>query len=186
MPEGFGFPVGHSVWIPLRVDPSEYAPGEGLGIRVSGRLASGFDLADAQAELTVIGDRMAGAFPETHGRFRPQVLPYHLAITQEPAASILWKFTVWVSMLSLLLVVVCVNVAILIYARTATRRGEIAVRSALGASRKRIVAQMFAESLVLSGGAAAVGLVIARLGLGQARRVFEQFGELFVEAGTVV
>ena len=50
----------------------------------------------------------------------------------------------------LLLVVVCVNVAILVYARTATRQGEISVRTALGASRQRIVAQLFLEALVLA------------------------------------
>ena len=50
----------------------------------------------------------------------------------------------------LLLIVVCVNVAILVYARTATRQGEIAVRGALGASRRRIVAQLFVEALMLS------------------------------------
>ena len=57
-----------------------------------------------------------------------------------------------------LLIVLCVNVAILVYARTATRHGEIAVRSALGASRRRIVGQLFMEALVLSGLAAGVGL----------------------------
>ena len=51
----------------------------------------------------------------------------------------------------LLLVLICVNVAILVYARTATRQGEIAVRGALGASRRRIVAQLFVEALMLAG-----------------------------------
>ena len=63
--------------------------------------------------------------------------------------------------LLLLLVIICVNVAILVYARTATRRGEIAVRGALGASRFRIVAQLFVEALTLAGVAAAIGLFAA-------------------------
>ena len=55
-------------------------------------------------------------------------------------------------MVTLLLLVICAHIAILVYARTATRQGEIAVRSALGASRARIVAQLFGEALVLSAG----------------------------------
>lgn len=176
MPDGFAFPMNHRFWIPLRADPSDYERGEGPSLYISGRLAPGFDLADAQAELTVIGDRMAAAFPDTHGYFRAEVLPYTymFAGMNSNAANAFWPLTV---LASLLLVVVCVNVAILVYARTATRRGEIAVRSALGASRGRIVAQLFAESLVLSAGAAAVGLVIVKLGLDQVRSsmvAFEQ------------
>ncbi len=67
--------------------------------------------------------------------------------------------------LSLLLVVIAVNVAILVYARTAARAGEIAVRTALGASRRRIVTQLFAESLVSSGVAAVLGLMVAAIAL---------------------
>lgn len=65
----------------------------------------------------------------------------------------------------LLLVLVCFNVAILVYARTATRTGEIAVRSALGASRKRVVTQLFVEAFVLSATAAVIGLTLAGTGL---------------------
>ena len=67
----------------------------------------------------------------------------------------------------LLLVVVCVNVAILVYARTATRQGEIAVRGALGASRRRIVAQLFVEALTLAGVSAAIGIGLTAVALRQ-------------------
>jgi predicted permease len=77
-------------------------------------------------------------------------------------------------MVSLLLVVVALNVAVLVYARTATRRGEIAVRTALGASRRRIVAQLFIEALVLSLGAAAFGLALAQVGVGLGNRILEE------------
>jgi predicted permease len=72
--------------------------------------------------------------------------------------------------ISLLLVVVAVNVAVLVYARTATRSGEIAVRTALGASRRRVLVQLFAEALVLSGIAAALGLTLASIGLSVTQR----------------
>jgi putative ABC transport system permease protein len=68
-------------------------------------------------------------------------------------------------LVTMLLVVVCVNVAILVYARTATRQAEIAVRSALGASRRRIIGQLFMEALVLAAAAAVVGLGITTIAL---------------------
>jgi len=67
--------------------------------------------------------------------------------------------------IAMLLVVVCVNVAILVYARTASRQGEITVRAALGASRRRIVAQLFAEALMLAGIAAVIGVGVLTAGL---------------------
>jgi putative ABC transport system permease protein len=81
-------------------------------------------------------------------------------------------------LVSLLLVVVSVNIAVLVYARMAMRRGEIAVRSALGASRRRIVAQLFAEALVLSAGAVVVGLALTALALGWVDAVLAQVAGL--------
>ena len=168
MPDGFAFPVNHRYWAPLKADPSAYKRGEGPSIFIAGRLARGFDLAGANAELTVIGNRMAAGFPDTHQRLRPEVLPYTypFAGMSRNSSDGFWPMALLVS---LILVVVCVNVAILIYARTATRLGEIAVRSALGASRARIVAQLFAESFVLSAAAAAVGLLVVTTALDWAR-----------------
>ena len=68
---------------------------------------------------------------------------------------------------ALLLVLVCLNVAILVYSRTATRQAEIALRTALGAGRGRIVAQLFIEAFVLSAVAALAGVAIAALALRQ-------------------
>ncbi|HEX2187695.1 MAG TPA: ABC transporter permease, partial [Longimicrobiaceae bacterium] len=164
MPEGFAFPMNHRAWTPLRADPAAYERRQGPGITVFGRLAPGASLADARAEMEAIGRRTAAAFPDTHARLRPLVLPY-TALFMDGTPR--WALHVAQLLVSLLLVVICVNVAVLVYARTATRQGEIAVRSALGASRRRIVAQLFTEALVLSAAAAAVGLLAARLVLAQ-------------------
>ena len=75
--------------------------------------------------------------------------------------------------MSVLLVVVAVNLGILVYARTATRQGEIAVRTALGATRSRIVGQLFIESLVLSSLAAGVGLLLTNYGLQTGHRLMQ-------------
>jgi len=76
-------------------------------------------------------------------------------------------------MMSLLLIVVALNVAVLVYARTAARTGEIAVRTALGASRGRVIGQLFVEALVLSLGAGAVGLALAQVGVRMGNRLLE-------------
>ena len=176
MPEDFTFPVNHRYWTPLTIDLSAFKQGEGPAVFVSGRLAPGFDLAAADAELIAIGKRMAAAFPDTHGDRRPEVVPYHYPFFggSRYSADGFWPMTVLVS---LLLVVVCTNLAILIYARTATRMGEIAVRSALGASRRRIVAQLFAESFVLSAVAALAGLAAVKIGLTWAQSMLARFDE---------
>lgn len=173
MPEGFGFPLFHDLWTPLRVDPADYEMREGPALRVFGRLAAGATLEEAQAELTTIGLRMAAAFPETHERLRPRVIPYTVAVFDDFEG---WEFYVLQLLGVLLLLVICVNVAVLVYARTASRQGEIAVRSGLGASRQRIIGQLFAEGLVLSTIAAGLGLGIADLGLRQVRPVMERLG----------
>lgn len=176
MPDGFAFPVWHRFWTPLKIDLSEIKRGEGPSIFISGRLAPGRGPADANAELAVIGERMAAQFPDTHKYLRPEVLPYtyQFAGMSRSSPDGFWGMSV---LASLLLVVVCVNVAILIYARTATRLGEIAVRSALGASRGRIVAQLFAESLVLSAGSAAAGLAAVTMLLDKSRLVMAEAGD---------
>jgi len=164
MPEGFRFPVDHRYWVPLRLDPAAYEVGDGPEIWMFGRLADGVSLEQAQAELTTIGRRMAADHPATHERLRPWIRPYTHAFVGVDSPARAWEYRAVQIGLSLLLIVVAVNVAALVYARTAARTGEIAVRAALGASRRRVVTQLFAEALVLSLAAAVIGLTIADVG----------------------
>lgn len=160
MPEGFAFPLNHRLWVPLRLDPSAYAPREGPSIRAFGRLAPGVSIEEAQAELTTVGDRTAAAFPDTHRHLRPRVIQYGPHLMDDLQG---YEIPLARGLITLLLLLIAVNVSVLVVARTATRAGEIAVRSALGASRKRIVTQFFAEGLVLAAVSAATGLAIAAL-----------------------
>ncbi|WP_158508992.1 ABC transporter permease [Gemmatirosa kalamazoonensis] len=160
MPEGFAFPVSHEAWIPLRSDVLGQPPREGPDVTVFGRLAPGVSLEGAQAELAVLGRRTAAQFPSTHEHLLPQVRPY-TSTFWDPSAQempLIYSFNVFAV---LLLVLICCNVALLMFARAATRQSELVVRSALGASRGRIIAQLFAEALVLGAVAAAVGLAAA-------------------------
>ncbi len=174
MPAGFRFPVRDQYWTPLRADPSRHARGEGPEIFIFGRLAPGATTEAARAELAAIGRRAARAYPATHARLTPQLLPYTYPIDDIQNAdgrgvAMMQLFV------SLLLVVVAVNVAVLVYARTATRRGEIAVRGALGATRRRIVTQLVAEALVLSGAAALLGLALAQAALWKVQQVIAEW-----------
>jgi predicted permease len=169
MPDGFSFPTSHGFWIPLRL-PESGAEQARLGsIRIFGRLAPGATIQEARAELASIGARAAADWPETHGRLRPQVMPYVASYLEPEMVRNLYAFQ---SFLLLVLIICCANVATLIFARTATRTTEIAVRSALGASRGRLVGQWFAEALGLAVLAAVAGVSVAAVALGRGMDVF--------------
>lgn len=157
MPEGFGYPSNHAAWLPLELRESGSAPLEGGPINVVGRLAPGVTREQANAEVRVLGERAAAAFPATHEHLRPQVL----RVGWPPFGTGLEPLALTNLPVLLALIIACVNVGTLFYARTATREGEIAIRSSLGASRARIVGQLFVEALALTVVAAAVGLFAA-------------------------
>jgi putative ABC transport system permease protein len=161
MRDGFEFPVAHDVWMPLRVEALNQAPRSGPAITIFGVLAPGATLETAQAELTTIGRSAAIEQPATHEHLEPRVQSYAKLFFSAPSgedAAIFFSIYVFALML---VVLVCSNVALLMFARAATRQHELVMRSALGASRGRIVVQMFTEALVLGVVAAAVGLVAA-------------------------
>ena len=111
----------------------------------------------------------------TDEQLRPRVVPYTFAFTGDfEQGEVRWAVVLILSLVALLLVPPCANIAILIYARTVARQEEFAARCALGASRGRIVGQLFIEVLVLAAGAAGVALVLARLALGQAQVFINQ------------
>ncbi|MES2697261.1 MAG: ABC transporter permease, partial [Verrucomicrobiota bacterium] len=159
MPEGFRFPVDDQLWIPLR--PTELAREPGReALRVFGRLAPGVTLPEAQAEASTLAARTAAAWPETYAHLTPQVLPYAESVIAIPAQGRAGIYALYL-LAALFLVVVCGNVALLIFARAATREKELLVRTALGATRGRIVGMLFLEALVLAIIAAAMGLAAA-------------------------
>ena len=169
MPEGFAFPSAHELWLPLRTDPTSVAPDEGPSVTAFGRLAPGASMAEARAEFAAIQARLAAAHPDTHGGVRGAVRPYARGILGLPGSlsdRLMSTFVLsWNLPLLLFLVLVCGNVALLLFARAAAREGELVVRSALGAGRRRIVGQLFAEALVLAGAGAGLGLGLAAYGL---------------------
>ena len=161
MPQGFLFPYRDHLWLPFRARAADYDWGSGPEIWIFGRLADGIGIERARAELAPIGLRTAADHPETHEHFRPEVVPVTWAFTGMRAS---FAQIMPVQLIALLLLAVaCGNVGTLTLARTASRSSEIAVRSAIGASRSRIISQLFIEALVLSSIAGGVGLLLGNL-----------------------
>jgi predicted permease len=162
MPRGFKFPIDHQFWVPLADGSLKYARWEGPAIYMFGRLAPGVTIDRAQAEFAARAQRTAEVHPRTGQTLRPVVVPY---TREQLDPFMLWMLRAGQLLVGALTLVVAVNLAILVYARTVSRLGEIAVRSALGASRNRILAQLFIEALTLALVGAAAGLGLARYAL---------------------
>jgi predicted permease len=163
MPEGFRFPLAHGFWVPLRLDPLNYPRQQSPVVRVFGRLSPGATLEAAQPELTVLGATAATAFPDTHAHLKPRIVPYIDSIFSGFSADSVTEVSGGNLLSVLLVLLVCGNVALLMFARAATRENEILVRTALGAGRGRIMGQMFVEALVLAMVAALVAVTFAQL-----------------------
>lgn len=167
MPAGFSFPARERIWAPLRVSGAALAPRTGPSVAVFGRLAQGASMKQALVELGAITGRIAADNPQTHRHLRARVVSYGRPPLDGGEAQLLSKILHAVNLFFvLLLAVISANIATLVFARTATRSWEITVRNVLGASRARIVTQLFAEALVLTVIAAALGLFIAWFALG--------------------
>ena len=167
MPPGFAFPVNQQFWVPLRLGGAGYEARQGPAIHVFGRLAPGVSLEEAQAELTASGTRMAADSP-AHEHLRPRVVRYTELFVGGPDARAAYYVQV---LFVLLLLVLSSNVATMVFARTATRAHEIAMRFALGATRGRIVVQFFVEVLVLALAASVAGLAIVAVGTDSVTRL---------------
>jgi putative ABC transport system permease protein len=169
MPDGYRFPVRHQLWVPLRVASAE--PRAGPGLRVFGRLSDDATFESAQAELNAVNQRTAAAH-STHARLTPSVSAYASSGPALGTSRLLRLSNIFAW---LLLAGACANVATLMFARTATRESEILVRNALGASRARVMGQLFVEAFVLCGIAALVGLIAARLVIGFGVRMLHEY-----------
>jgi putative ABC transport system permease protein len=162
MPSDFRFPFGEDVWLPLRVRPADYPLAEGPGLLVYGRLADGVTSEEAGAEMALVTARQAADHPELYEQRVGEVVEMPILLIMEDAFS----FTdpdllIGQAIIAVLLLIVCGNVGILMLARTATRMSELSIRTALGASRARIVSQLFVEALVLTLLATGLGLLLA-------------------------
>jgi putative ABC transport system permease protein len=157
-PDRFDFPTGSVVWSPIEMTPALLDDRRNRYLTVIGRLAAGRTLADAGAELTVIGDRLRREHAAENARFTPLVQSFTSGMIDPGMDQILGMIQIGAL---LVLVIGGANIANLLLARGWDRRREIALRLAIGAGRARLLRQLLIESAVLSAIAVPVSLAFA-------------------------
>ena len=166
-PPGFQYPDKTEVWLPPLQQVPELFPGQDLQNRRMGYLTAvallkpGVSVQQAASEMETITGRLRQQYPDTNNRRFNRVVSMHEHLVGE-TNKLLWLL---LGAVTFVLLIACANVANLLLASGAARHKEMAIRTALGASRWRVMRQLFTESTILALTGGAVGLLIAYWGL---------------------
>jgi putative ABC transport system permease protein len=157
MPPTFRYPDKVEIWTPLALPASASTDWKNRYLRVLARLRPGVTLDEAQAQMSVLAERLAREHPDTNTGEGVLLKP----LRKQIAGDIRTPLLVLLGAVGFVLLIACVNVANLLLARAASREREVAIRTALGAGRLRLLRQMLTESVLLSLAGGVAGLLLA-------------------------